>query len=117
MVLIIGASTNSQRYSYLATERLLEKGFEVYLLAKREGDVLAQKIHVEMPKNDSIDTVTLYVGSKHQAEYYTKLIELNPRRVIFNPGSENEELQGLLKSKGIEVEVNCTLVMLSLKHF
>lgn len=117
MVLIIGASTKHQRYAYMATERLLEKDHEVYLLAKREGEVLGQKIHTEMPQAGSIDTVTLYVGPNHQEEYFSKIIDLKPRRVIFNPGTENSDLQQLLADNGIEVEVNCTLVMLSLKNF
>tara|TARA_B100000809_G_C14899540_1_gene445743 strand:- start:2 stop:355 length:354 start_codon:yes stop_codon:yes gene_type:complete len=117
MVLIIGASTKEDRYSFMATERLLGAGFEVYLLAKRKGEVLGQKINNVMPKTGSIDTVTMYVGASHQEEYLISLLELAPRRVIFNPGTENIELQELLISKGIEVEVNCTLVMLSLKHF
>jgi predicted CoA-binding protein len=117
MVLIIGASTNIKRYSYMATERLLDADFEVYLLAKREGEVFGQKIQTQMPKSETIDTVTLYVGPAHQDEYFDKLLELAPRRVIFNPGTENLALQLLLEQNGIEVEQNCTLVMLSLKHF
>ena len=117
MVLIIGASTNPERYSYMATERLLQAGFDVYLLAKKGGKVLNQKIETEMPKKGSIDTLTLYIGPTHQEDLFDKILNLAPRRVIFNPGTENQQFQNLLISKGIEVEVNCTLVMLSLKHF
>lgn len=117
MVLIIGASTNPERYAYLATERLLKAGFEVYLLAKREGEVFHQNINTIMPPKGSIDTVTLYIGPAHQEEYFEKIIDLSPRRVIFNPGTENAVFEEMLKNKGIDVEVNCTLVMLSLKHF
>ena len=116
-ILIIGASSNHQRYAYMATERLLEAKFELYLLAKQEGQVLGQKVVTEMPENGSIDTVTMYVGAKHQEEYFQKLIDLAPRRVIFNPGTENIALQDLLKSNGVDVQVNCTLVMLSLNIF
>ena len=117
MVLIIGASENEERYSFKAAKRLLAAGFEVYLLAKRGGQVFNHQIYTSMPNKGTIDTVTLYVGARYQKEYFTKVIELAPRRVIFNPGTENIELQSLLESSGIEVEVNCTLVMLSLKHF
>jgi predicted CoA-binding protein len=116
-VLIIGASSKPDRYAYKATERLIDAEIEVYLLGNREGVVLNQKIETKMPENDSIDTVTMYVGPKHQEQYFTKLVDLSPRRVIFNPGTENILLQELLESKGIEVVVNCTLVMLSFKNF
>ncbi len=61
-VLIIGASANPKRYSYRATERLLGAGFELYLLAKRKSEVLGQPIHTAFPQNQTIDTVTLYIG-------------------------------------------------------
>jgi len=61
----------------------------------------------------NIDTVTLYLNPKNQKEYYQQIVDLNPRRVIFNPGTENPEFYEILENAGIEVEVACTLVLLA----
>jgi hypothetical protein len=59
-----------------------------------------------------IHTLTLYIGPQRQGPYYDTILGLSPKRVIFNPGTENPELYDLLKKEGIEVEVACTLVLL-----
>lgn len=111
--LIIGASTNPGRYAYAAAHRLKQKGNPIVQIGLRKGEVAGEPILTEKEKYEGIDTVTLYVGPKHQAEYYNYLVELQPKRVIFNPGTENPELESLLKENGIEAIEACTLVMLS----
>jgi predicted CoA-binding protein len=111
--LVIGASENPIRYSYLAIESLRKHGADVVALAKRMGKVADVSIQTEFPKIDDVHTVTLYVGPQRQPEYYKQILELNPKRVIFNPGTENNELVSKLEEKGIEAIEACTLVMLS----
>jgi predicted CoA-binding protein len=114
---VIGASTNPERYSFKAILALVSHGVETYALGLREGMVANIPI-VTLPGNLSeIDTVSLYVGPAHQDYWTSRIIELNPRRVIFNPGTENPSLENLLKSKGIEVEHACTLVLLATDQF
>ena len=111
--LVLGASTNPARYSNIATLRLLKYGHEVVLVGNREGEVAGQPIHAEPVVTDEVDTVTLYLGPARQATYYDYLVrELKPRRIIFNPGTENEELRARAEAAGIETDYACTLVML-----
>lgn len=110
--LVIGASTNPARYSNMAIRSLLNHGHEVVALAKQEGFIGDIKIQTEFPVNQNIHTVTVYVGPLHQPEYYEPILDLNPRRVIFNPGTENSEFVQMLESRGIETIEGCTLVML-----
>ncbi len=112
--LVLGATTNPSRYAHIATRRLLASGHRVVLVGIREGDVAGIPIHLGQPEiEEPIDTVTLYVGPQHQASYYDFLLGLSPRRIIFNPGTENPVLMRLAKEKGIETEQACTLVLLS----
>jgi hypothetical protein len=115
--LVIGASTKPERYSNKAIQMLREYNHEVVALAKRAGQVDDVSIQTEFPSGDDIHTVTLYLGAKRQTEYYEPLINLNPGRVIFNPGAENPELKEKLESAGIETVENCTLVMLRTQQF
>lgn len=111
--LIIGASKNPERYSYKAAERLLAYRHDIELLGLRPDTIWGKTIDTEKKNYTDIDTVTLYVGPQRQSEYYDYIVSLKPRRVIFNPGTENEEFYCILKSNGIEVEVACTLVLLN----
>ena len=111
--LVIGASTNPERYSNIAIQTLRRYNHEVVALAKRPGKVSDVEIQTEFPDKEDIHTVTLYVGAKHQPEYYKPLLELNPERVIFNPGTENFELADMLEINGVETIEGCTLVMLN----
>lgn len=110
--LVIGGSENPARYSNKAIRMLREYNIETLAIAKRSGKVLDVAIRTEFPENNSFNIVTLYIGAKHQPEYYNQLLVLKPERVIFNPGTENEELAEMLKNNGIEVVEACTLVML-----
>jgi len=111
--LVIGGSENPTRYSNMAIRSLRKNGVEVVSLAKREGKVLDVEIQTEFPEKDDIHTVTMYVGSQRQPEYYSRILVLKPRRVIFNPGAENYDFAEILENKGIEAIEACTLVMLS----
>jgi len=115
--LIIGATDKPYRYAYRALQMLLAYGHQVEGIARREMEVSGVKIQKGKPKFDDIDTVTLYLSAKFQPEYYDYVVELNPRRVIFNPGTENPEFYDLLEKNGIHYEVACTLVMLSTNQY
>jgi uncharacterized protein len=110
--LVIGASTNPDRYAYMAIKSLTVNKHEVYALGLREGKAHGIKIHRPFPELPAIHTVTMYVGKKNQPFYIDYILKLNPKRVIFNPGSENEVFERMLSQKGIEVIHACTLVML-----
>lgn len=110
--LVIGASTNPSRYSYKAIKLLRDHKHDVIALGLREGKVSDVIFETEFPHQQSIDTVTMYIGPRHQPNYYEDIIGLQPRRVIFNPGTENNELYEMLADHDIEVVEACTLVML-----
>ena len=112
ITLVLGASPNPERYSYLATKLLNEKGFEVYPFGIKKGQIENLQILNEWPENGSIDTVTLYFGPAAQVEYFDAIIKLAPKRIIFNPGTENPDLQTLANSNGIKTQLACTLVLL-----
>jgi uncharacterized protein len=111
--LIIGTSTDSSRYSYLAANRLVSYNHEIELLGIKEGVVAGKEINTEKVKFEDIDTVTLYLSSQRQSEYFDYVADLKPRRVIFNPGTENPTFENFLTEKGIEPIEACTLVMLA----
>lgn len=110
---VLGASSNPARYSYLALRKLTAHNHPVIAIGKKQGqvdDVMIQKDHVV---EGGVDTVTLYLNPKNQVEYYDYILSLQPRRIIFNPGTENEELIQKAKENNIEPFIGCTLVMLS----
>jgi predicted CoA-binding protein len=116
--LIIGASLNSDRYSNKAFYRLKAANHKVYNIGFREGVLEDLKIYKEHQLDwSTIDTVTLYLGPARQEPYYDYLLKLKPKRVIFNPGTENEELENILKEAGIQTEQACTLVLLSTNQY
>jgi predicted CoA-binding protein len=115
--LVLGASENSSRYSNIAIKRLLNKGIEVKAIGMRVGNVEGVKIEDYKKDFSDIDTVTLYLSAKNQVEYYNYILGLKPRRVIFNPGTENRELEELLTKNNIAFENACTLVLLSLNQY
>lgn len=111
--LVIGASENPDRYSNMAIKMLRRYDFPVCAIGLREGKVLDVEIKKPGYKIENIDTVTLYVGPQNQAIYYDYILDLKPRRVIFNPGTENSAFEQALNNAGIETEEACTLVLLS----
>jgi len=116
--LILGASPNSERYAYWATVKLAEHGHEVFPVGLRKGKIEEHDILLNSPVIKNIDTVTLYVGPKNQPFYYDYIInQIHPARIIFNPGTENEELVRLAKKNEIKTEIACTLVLLSIDNY
>lgn len=115
--LVLGASDNPSRYSNLAIQRLRSHGHPVLALGRKHSFVGDTEIHPEPHAWKDIDTVTLYLSPAHQQEYYDYILSLHPRRIIFNPGAENDELLTLASSKGILVMEACTLVMLSTNQY
>lgn len=115
--LVLGASDNPSRYSYLAVERLRDKGHPVVAVGKKEGEIGDISILTGQPIENDIDTVTLYLNPSLQVASYDYILRLNPRRVIFNPGTENPEFEEILASRGIEPIEACTLVMLAAGNY
>ncbi len=115
--LVLGASDNPSRYSYLAIKRLRNLGYPVVAVGRKNTKVADVIIETEQLKFDNIDTITLYLNPQHQQEYYNYILSLKPKRIIFNPGAENDELAALAKQKGILPLEACTLVMLSTNQY
>ncbi len=113
VTMVLGASPNPERYSYMATVMLCQKGHSVYPFGIKKGMITSMPILQEWPKSGSIDTLTLYLGPQAQEAYYDQIIALAPKRIIFNPGTENPVLEGLAKAAGIDTIEACTLVMLT----
>jgi uncharacterized protein len=111
--LVLGASNHPERYSFLAMNRLKANGYEVVGIGKQKAVVAGEEILTEHAPLENIHTITLYLNPIHQQQYYNYILSLQPKRIIFNPGAENEELYQLAKQNKIEVIEACTLVMLS----
>ncbi len=111
---IFGVTPNPSRYAYIATERLVQHGHPVVPLGFRKGTVAGETIVTDWPETiENLDIITLYVGPARQPEFYDYLLSLKPRKIIFNPGTENPEFIKLCHQAGIETEQACTLVLLS----
>lgn len=115
--LVLGASLNTNRYSNIAIHRLRDTGITVFAIGLKKGSVLDVSIETEKKMFKNVDTITLYLKPERQKEYYNYILILKPRRVIFNPGTENLELIKLLRENNIETEVACTLVLLSTRQY
>jgi len=113
----LGASLNPGRYSNLAIRRLVDQNIETTAFGIRGGTVSGIQIKDNFVDFQNIDTITLYLNPSHQKEYYQKILDLKPRRVIFNPGTENPEFYEILRNAGVEVEVACTLVLLATDQY
>lgn len=111
--LVLGASDNPARYSFLAIQRLRAFNHTVAALGRKQTVVGDVKVEKEKKELGDIDTVTLYLNPTHQKEYYDYILSLKPRRIIFNPGTENPELEKMARENNIEPIRACTLVMLS----
>lgn len=111
--LILGASTNPDRYAYLAAQRLTQHGHPIVNVGIKSGEVAGVPIEPAEKLHSDIDTITLYIGAQNQPAYYDYILNTHPKRIIFNPGTENPELEAKAKEKGIETLEACTLVMLS----
>jgi hypothetical protein len=112
---IVGASTNPSRYAFMAAERLVDNHHEIVPIGVKSGEVFGKSILDigSKPSIEEVDTITLYIGPQHQQEHYEYLLSLKPKRVIFNPGTENAEFEKKVEESGAEALEACTLVMLS----
>lgn len=111
---IIGATTNPSRYAYIAAGMLTEYKHEIVPIGIKKGAVYGIQILSinDRPVLKDVDTVTLYIGPQHQPEHYEYILSLKPKRIIFNPGTENEEFEKLIEEAGSEALEACTLVLL-----
>jgi uncharacterized protein len=111
---VVGATPNQARYAHLAATMLAEYNHDTVLLGIQKGDINGNKILNirEKPAIKDVDTITLYIGPQRQPEWYDYLLSLKPKRIIFNPGTENDEFEDMATREGVEVLEACTLVML-----
>ena len=114
--LILGASINPDRTSFLAASYLSRAGIDFVPVGLKKGVIFGKEILDirTKPEVDGVHTLTLYLGPKNQPDYYDYILDINPQRIIFNPGTENEELRKLAEAKGINTEYSCTLTLLSI---
>ena len=115
--LILGATPNPGRYAYLAADRLTSRGHTIVNVGLKAGEVAGVPIEKPEEIHTDIDTITLYVGPQNQPPLYDYILATNPKRIIFNPGTENSELRKLANERGIETEYACTLVLLSIGQY
>lgn len=115
--LVLGASAKADKYSYKAITMLGDKGHSVLAIGQNAGEVAGVKIQTKAIPLKNIDTVTLYLNPTRQKEYYNYIVDTKPKRVIFNPGTENPEFYQLLQLNNIKVEVACTLVLLATNQY
>jgi len=110
---VLGASDNPSRYSNMAVKKLRNNHHKVVAVGKRAGTISDITISTETTKVDHLDTISLYLNPVNQKEYYQYILDSKPKRIIFNPGTENEELAELARKNGIVPVEACTLVLLS----
>ena len=115
--LVLGASLKPNRYSNIAIHRLVNYNQDVIAIGLRAGEVSGVKIETDLEEFEDVDTVTLYLNPANQVQYYDYIVRLSPKRVIFNPGTENKEFYEILKQANIKAEVACTLVLLSTNQY
>lgn len=117
--LLVGATADPSRYAYLAAKMLSEHGVDFVPIGIHSGEVFGHQIVDLRSKPDlkEIHTVTLYINPTHQQEWMDYLIGLKPKRIIFNPGTENPVFFRKATEAGIEVLPACNLVMLSTGQF
>lgn len=111
--IVLGASPNPDRYSFLAVNKLLAYQHEVIAVGNKKGAISGVVIDNGLPEVKDVDTITLYLNPNNQKPFYDYILASNPKRIIFNPGTENEELEKLAQQAGIQTLEACTLVMLS----
>jgi predicted CoA-binding protein len=114
---VLGASPNPSRYSYLAVNRLQAHGHTVIPIGKKQGTINNNTIVAEAIPVENVDTITLYLNAQNQKQYYDYILSLQPKRIIFNPGAENDELAKLAVKNNIQPMEACTLVLLSTNQY
>ena len=116
-VVVMGASPNHERFSYKAVKALRKRDYDVVAIGTQEGEISDVVIDTGRPAIDSVDTVLLYLNSENQKKCYDYILSLKPRRIIFNPGTHNQELMDLAERNNIEVVSHCALIMLNTDKF
>lgn len=111
--MVLGASPNPLRFSNKMIKSLLRYGFDVVAVGFRKGNINGVDILIGQPNIPNIHTISIYLGARHQSQFYDYILRLNPKRIIFNPGTYNPELYELAKKNGIEPVIDCALIMLS----
>lgn len=111
--IVLGASENPSRYSNMAVKKLAAYHHDVVAIGRRPGNINGIEITKEQNAENDVDTITLYLNPENQKPYYDYIISIKPKRIIFNPGTENDELEALAEKNGIQTQEACTLVMLS----
>ncbi len=115
---VFGASPNPERYSFKAVTRLKQNGYNVIPVGWKKESISGICIVTDFPEQVSdLDTISLYINPNRQKEHYKYLLSLKPKRIIFNPGTENRELALKAKEQGIHVLEACTLVLLSTNQY
>ncbi len=115
--LVIGASENTERYSNMAVKLLTAYQHKVFALGNKKGKIGDVEILVGQPALTNVHTITLYLSPKYQKDYYDYILSLKPERIIYNPGTENDELIELTSKHNISAIVACTLVMLKTNQY
>lgn len=115
--LVLGTSSNPDRYSNKAVLMLSNAVIPVVAFGLKEGSVSTVQIDTALKYYKNIHTVTLYLNPKHQEAYYDYIIQLKPKRVIFNPGTENPIFYRLLRDAIVSYEIACTLVLLTTNQY
>lgn len=116
-IAVLGASENPDSYSNKVVHLLTQKGFNVIAVGKKIGKIGDTIIQTSLNNFQDIDTITLYLSPENQKSYYDLITQIKPKKVIFNPGAENAELQALLEKNNIYYENACSLVLLSFNQF
>ncbi len=115
--LVLGASENPSRYSNMAVYSLRNHKHDVVAIGRKPGRIDDVEIVTGLPELQNIDTVTMYLNHINQLPYYDYILRLKPKRIIFNPGAENDELEKKANENGIETIEACTLVLLSIGNY
>jgi predicted CoA-binding protein len=115
--LVFGASLKPGRYSYLAIHKLLAHGLPVSAFGTKSGTIAGVRVDTQLNAFDGIDTITMYLNPKNQKAYYSDIVSLGPRRIIFNPGSENPDFYSILSKHKIHIEEACTLTLLATDQY
>lgn len=115
--LVLGATPDPARYANLAANRLVRSGHPIVNVGIKKGEVAGVAIERPGTLHPDIDTITVYVGTHNQQPLYDYILDTNPKRIIFNPGTENPELESLARARGIDTLEACTLVMLATGQF
>ena len=110
---VLGASPNPLRFSHKMVKSLVRHGIDVVPVGFRKGKISDVDILIGQPKIKDVHTISLFMGARHQPPFYDYILKLNPRRIIFNPGTYNPELSELAKKNGIEPVIDCALIMLN----